>query len=98
MGTNTVSTATGTTNLDTVTYSERIEKQWKVENTGSVGTVNLKFDGFDDSWVVLTDADGDFTTGSVNAGSLTASGELLNITLADNSFFTLAQVLTIAPG
>jgi len=90
--TNTWSTATGITDLNTSLYNERILKEWKVENTNSAWAINLDFDGFDGSWVLLTDSDGDFTSGAVNAGALSGSGEMLNITLADDSYFTLAQI------
>jgi len=98
---NSTSTGTITTDLDTWLYSERIEKEWLVQNTNSVWAVNLKFDGFDDSWILLTDTDGDFSTDSVNAGTLNSDWEILNVTLADDSYFTLAKLPTapvIAPG
>ena len=69
-----------------------IERAWRVENTNLVGEVNLQFDGFDDSWMLLIDTDGNFTTSSVNAGRLSATGETTGIMLSDETFFTLAQV------
>jgi len=71
----------------------RTDREWKVENTGSVGAVNLKFDGYDDSWMLYTDADGDFTSGAISQGTLSAVGEITSVTLADNSYFMLAKMI-----
>ncbi len=69
--------------------TDRITREWRVENTGSVGAINLKFDGFDDDWSVYIDADGDFVD-AVAEGTLDVNGEI-EVTLEDGEYFTLAQ-------
>ena len=91
------STASQTTDLDTLTYSNRIAREWKAANTASVGAVNLQFAGFNAAHVLLTDTDGDFSTGAVNAGALGASGEIAGVTLTHGMYFTLARELTVLP-
>jgi hypothetical protein len=88
-------TATQTTELEGA-YTNRVTREWRVENTGSVETVNLKFDGFDDSYVLLTDTDGDFSSGATNAGSLSTSGTI-TLTLNDGDCFTLVQQISERP-
>jgi len=90
---NTGAVTTQTSELDTWLYVNRTVREWRVENTNSTGTGYLKFDSFDDSYVLLTDTDGDFSSWAVNAGSLSASGTIA-LTLADNSYFTLATPIT----
>jgi len=83
------------TDLNTATYFERSAREWKVQNTGGVGAVNLQFDGYDDSWVLLTrTTDGDFsaTTGTT-ATALSATGSV-STTLAGTTYFTLAKLTT----
>jgi len=69
---------TQTTELDTATYANRVTREWQAQNTGSVGAVNLKFDGFNENYILLTDTDGDFsTTGDqTNVGNLNTNGEI----------------------
>ncbi|MFP2996265.1 Calx-beta domain-containing protein [Spongiivirga sp. MCCC 1A20706] len=83
------------TDLDTATYYERSAREWKSVNTGTVGAVNLQFDGYDDTWVLLTrTADGNFsaTTGTT-ATALSAAGTV-STTLTGTTFFTLARLGT----
>jgi len=92
IGHNGEATTTQTTDLNTVLYGERTVREWRAENTNGVGPVHLQFDGFDDTWVLLTDADGDFSTGATNAGTLDVNGEITDVTLTDGMFFTLATL------
>jgi len=66
----------------------RLERIWQAKNTGSVGAVNLKFDGFDNSWSIVAGSSTDFT--SATAIALNADGEV-SVTLADENFFTLVS-------
>ncbi|MEQ6119680.1 invasin domain 3-containing protein, partial [Reichenbachiella sp. MALMAid0571] len=90
-----------TSELDIAVYQGRIAREWKVDNTGSVGAVNLKFDGFGQTaattYYLISDADGDFSSGYTQLGPLDANGEITGVTLADDLFFTLAAV-QISPG
>jgi len=83
------------TDLDLTIYYERIAREWKSTNTGSIGAVNLQFDGFDDTWVLLTrTTDGDFSASTgTTATALSATGTV-EATLTGTSFFTLARLAT----
>ena len=76
--------------------SEQLNRQWRVENTGSVGAVNLKFDGFDSTYALVTNTDNDFSTPNTLVGYLNASGEISGVTLADNTYFTLVKSTAVA--
>ena len=82
-----------TSELDLASYSSRIGREWRARNTGSVGAINLQFSGYDDNYILLQDADGDFSTGATNAGYLSATGAI-NTTLADGQYITLAETAT----
>jgi hypothetical protein len=85
--------ATNTNSLEiSSTYTDRISREWQVQNTGAVGPVNLKFDNFDETYVLLTDLDGDFSTDAINIGNLNAAGEITGVTLTDEIYFTLAKI------
>ncbi|WP_408038870.1 autotransporter outer membrane beta-barrel domain-containing protein, partial [Tenacibaculum amylolyticum] len=74
-------------------FPERIVREWKITNIGSVGAVNLKFDGFDDTWTLISDTDDDFSNGgTTNLGALSATGEITGITLTNNTFLTLVKL------
>jgi pimeloyl-ACP methyl ester carboxylesterase len=90
--------------------AKRIGREWKVNNTGTVGAVNISFDlnGITiaadptdiNNFILLidNDGDGDFTTGSLTTKKATAiDGQKIlfnNTTLANNVVFTL---ITAAP-
>ncbi len=84
------------TDLDATTYFTRTAREWKSVNTGTIaGAMNLQFDGYDDTWVLLTrTADGDFsaTTGTTET-ALSATGTV-SIALPGTTFFTLAKTVT----
>ncbi|MBQ4822923.1 Calx-beta domain-containing protein, partial [Aquimarina sp. MMG016] len=84
------------TDLVTTTYYERSAREWKAVNTGTIaGAANLQFDGYDDTWVLLTrTADGDFsaTTGTAET-ALSATGTVA-LALPGTTFFTLARKAT----
>ena len=84
-------TSTQTSELDTDLYENRVVREWQAQNVGSVGAVNLEFATFDDAYVLLTDADGDFSSGAVEVGALDANGQISGVTLADGTYFTIAE-------
>jgi hypothetical protein len=84
--------------------SQRVQRNWKVQNTGAVGAVDLSFDttGFNFSGgstllkfqlMIDNDGDGDYTTGTQTFVKATsATGNKLNftgITLNNNVVFTI---------
>ncbi len=83
------------TDLDATKYFTRAAREWKSVNTGTVGTVNLQFDDYDDTWILLTrTTDGDFsaTTGTTET-ALSAAGTV-SLALPGTTYFTLAQKTT----
>ncbi len=91
-------TTTQTTEMDANRYTNRITREWQVQNTGSVGGVSVKFDGFAD-YDLLSDTDGDFsTTGDQNRiAVLDENGEASGVIFTDNAYITLAKSI-LAPG
>jgi hypothetical protein len=77
-------------------YTERIEREWQVQIENHTGSVNLHFTGMN-GYTLLSDTDGDFSTGSTVLGTLDANGEITNVTLTDNTYLALAKN-NIAPG
>ncbi|MEL7534552.1 MAG: hypothetical protein AAFN10_24815, partial [Bacteroidota bacterium] len=71
---------------------ERLQRVWRVQESGEVGSVNLAFDLADPAWAgidarawaVLLDSDGDFSDAVIHPLS-----EAIN--LADGQYFTLAK-------
>lgn len=51
----------------------------------------MKFSGYDSTWILVKDSDGDFTSGTTVVGALDASGAISNVTLANGEYFTLAK-------
>lgn len=91
LGSNGGSLSAQTSELDIVNYKERIGREWRAENTGSVGAINVKFDSFDDTYYLLADSDGDFSSGATSLGQLSADGEIA-ITINDDTYYTLATL------
>ncbi len=89
---NGAATTTQTTEIDTDEFETRISREWKVDKTVNFAqNVNLKFNGFDRSWQLIKDNDGDFTTGATILGRLDNNGEILNVPLNDGEYLTLAK-------
>jgi gliding motility-associated-like protein len=88
-------TTTETTDLDNVTYLRRMIREYKVENTGAVSNVNLYFESLPtlnagEFYEVLSDADGNFTTGSTAIGA-SSTKTFTNITCPNGiSYLTVA--------
>ncbi len=105
-------TSGSVTELDINLADRRLVREWKVQETGTVGMVSLQFDvsGLlgagslntgENNLVLLVDDDGDFSNGSelVAQSFLTADDNLANFSVdfTDGQFFTLA-VLENGPG
>jgi len=71
-------------------WDMRLAREWHVQNVNGVGAVNIKFEGFG-GFTVLTDANGDFSDGATTLTTLDANGEATGVTLAHNSYLTLAK-------
>lgn len=86
---NGAATTTQTTELNRPAYRNRVAREWRVDSTNFSQNVNFRFTGFNDDYFLVSDADGDFSTGSVEVGQLSASGDIANVNLADGMYFTL---------
>lgn len=84
-------------------YYGRLDKEWKVDMTGTVSNVHVEFDLSSDilhlagdaagDFFILTDADGDFTSGATATVASSFSGNKVtfnDINFTDGHFFTLA--------
>ncbi|WP_106915864.1 thrombospondin type 3 repeat-containing protein [Chryseobacterium aurantiacum] len=57
-------------------FNTRISREWRIQNTNFTQNVGLKFSSIDiypSAWNLIWDADGNFTSGAVNLGLLSAS-------------------------
>lgn len=93
--------------FDALVVDSRLNREWKVQETGSTGTLTLEFDlstlpgptgtgtNDDDQVVLLVDADGNFASGAVLVSqSFVTTGDdkaIFRTDLSDGSFFTLAS-------
>ena len=90
-------------------YTGRLEKEWVVEMTGTVSNVHVQFDIVNGQllpgdaagdYFLLTDADGDFTSGATaTAASSFSNGKVTfdDVNFTDGQYFTLASQQA-APG
>lgn len=83
-------------------FARRMDRIWQMQETGDVGTVDLRFDlngsGFDTearSWALIGNTSNDFASSltSLNIASRIENGELVfeGVNLPDGNYFTLAQ-------
>lgn len=79
-----------TTELDTALYVDRISREWKVGNSGTVWTIHLKFSWFFSDYSLLVDSDWDFSSWAITVGSLDSNGEI-SANISDGQYFTLAR-------
>lgn len=91
-----------TTELNNTMYVTRLNYEWRVQNTNFNQTVNLKFAGYGSNdlrttYLIKKNNDHDFSTGTIEVGSLNVNGEIYGVTLNNNEYFTLA-FKTVAPG
>jgi len=88
--------STQTTDLSTI-FDKRTVREWKVENTSSVGAINMQFSTLPalatgQSYVLLSDSDGNFSSGSA-AIKYTNTTTFSDITFpAGTSYFTIAII------
>ncbi|NYZ67449.1 DUF4347 domain-containing protein, partial [Endozoicomonas sp. SM1973] len=102
---------TETTTEKPLGVNQRLTREWKVQETGDIGTVDFSFDlstiattgtaASDFGLLVDTDGDGDFTSGTINTIVATSyDGTNLtfdNIDLATGNVFTIASSLNQSP-
>jgi len=95
------STQVQTDGIAIAQYPIRIDRVWKIKNTNFSADLHLKFDNLPNSvpgyastqpFALLWDADGDFTSGSVNLGQST-TGQY-DITAPADGYITIAIVNT----
>jgi hypothetical protein len=88
---------------------QKIARQWQIQETGEVGTVNLSFDlsnlGYDTSnpndFILLIDDDGDFSNAEISPLNSTINGDTVTFTgvnLNHNDYFSLAVPQQGTPG
>ena len=77
----------------------RVTREWRVENTGAVPSTNIfmQFEGFDDTWTLYSDTDGDFADATA-IGNLSASGIIGRVALTDGMHLTLAKSVATPGG
>jgi hypothetical protein len=100
---------TTTSSNTPASVAERISRTWKVQISGSPGTVDVSFDlsqgilntGNPSDYALIVDTDTDFETGAtVVTSGISIVGDILTFSgvgLADEDFFTLASPATKAP-
>ncbi|MGB1104260.1 MAG: T9SS type A sorting domain-containing protein [Crocinitomicaceae bacterium] len=77
---------------------ERLERTWRVGETGDVGTTTLSFNMGDgdyaaaDSYRLLIDDDGDFSDCSVETGTYEAGVVTFEVNLEDGDYFTISGI------
>ncbi|WP_291721656.1 T9SS type A sorting domain-containing protein [Bernardetia sp.] len=100
-GHNNASSASYTT-TNSVTGYERIPRTWRLDRTGTIGTVNFRVDvsqlpgGVGCQLAIFTDGDGDFTTGATVTNLTqvgTSSIYQASVAVNDNEFLTIGQAL-----
>ena len=86
---NSATTTATTTELNTSLYSTRVEREWKVDATNFEQQVFLAFEGYDDTWALISDNDGDFSDATY-VGELDSNG-YITYSPTDGEYLTLAQ-------
>ena len=86
---------TQVTDIDVLSYQSRIQREWKFENTSFSQVVNISIPGMPaltpgNSYQLLSDSDGDFSSGATLIGTST-TGDFTGITIpAGVSYLTVA--------
>ena len=94
-------------NIMILSKQSRLNREWRVRETGTVGTVTVSFDisnllgptgvgtNSESDIVLLVDNDGDFSTGAtiINQSIITADDGIVNfeVDFTDGIYFTLAS-------
>lgn len=87
--------ATQVSDIDLSLYSARIEREWKFENTNLTEDIFLNFDALPplpsgSEYILLADADGDFTAGSIELATSTGTS-FSNVSIPNGvNFLTVA--------
>ena len=90
----------------------RLNREWKIQHTGSVGTVTVAYDlsntdslknsGVAGDYALLIDADGDFSSGAtIHTTGASFNGDVISFTgatIADGSYISLAGPEPPRPG
>lgn len=58
-------------------FNRRVAREWKIQNTNYNQNASLQFSGLPSglTWNLMWDADGNFTSGAINLGTLNAAGQ-----------------------
>ena len=93
------------------TADGRLTREWRVDETGDVGTVTIAFelsqqgalrkDGVASDYALLIDADGDFSNATVHTAGAAINGTEISFTgvdFTDGYYFSLAGPEVISPG
>lgn len=71
----------------------RLAREWQLQKTNNfTQDAYLRFTGYNASWRLVADDDGNFSSGTTNLGPLNGSGVKLISALEDGSYFTLMQI------
>lgn len=71
----------------------RLAREWQLQKTGNfTQDAHLRFAGYNASWRLFVDDDGDFSSGATNLGPLSAAGVKNISNISDGSYFTLMQL------
>ena len=74
--------------------NNRIEREWRVTKSANFGqATHLSFSGFDNAYYLVSDTDGDFSSGATVMGRLSAAGEYPGVQLSDGIYLTLVKGL-----
>ncbi len=74
--------------------NNRIAREWRVTKSANFGqATHLSFSGFDNAYYLISDADGDFSSGATVMGRLSATGEFPGAVLTDGLYLTLVKGL-----
>lgn len=86
-------------------YSYRLDRTWRVDETGNVGTLTVSFDvtglGLPtdaNEYALLIDTDGDFADATIHTTGANYSGDIITFTgvnFADGNYFSLAPYSSI---
>lgn len=85
-------------------FNTRLSREWRVQNTGFTQNIGMMFSFLDTyipvgDWNLVWDADGNFTSGAVNLGTLGTGGEkVLTSSQLSSGYFTLMATSTDSDG
>jgi hypothetical protein len=77
---------------DDIAYAYRLQKTYYVTRTNYEQSINMKFEGFDQSWVLIKKNTADLSKATA-IGHLRADGSITTEELQDGDYFTLAKAM-----